>query len=115
MPAAARASQNKEGTSNLALGIVGAVIGAAIGVGFMYGFHAMTQFRFPWIGTGVGALTGLGARILYRGTDSALGAIAGGIAAAAVVGAFYLMYGDFPPFRIFTVVISVYFAYRIAA
>ncbi len=115
MPGAARPPQKSAGTSNLALGIVGALIGAAIGAGFMYGFFALTQFRFPLMGTGVGALTGLGARILYRGTDSALGAIAGGIAAVAVVGAFFLMYGDFPPFRIFTVVISVYFAYRIAA
>jgi hypothetical protein len=115
MPGVARAPKNKDGTSNLALGIVGAVIGAAIGAGLMYGFFALTQLRFPLMGTGVGALTGLGARILYRGTDSALGAIAGGIAAAAVVGAFFLMYGDFQPFRIITVAVSVYIAYRIAA
>ena len=100
---------------NLLLGIVGAIVGAAIGAGIMYGFYAMAGVRFPLMGTGVGALTGLGARILYKGTDSALGAISGGIAAAAVVGAFYLMYGDFPPFRIITVVIAIYFAYRIAA
>jgi hypothetical protein len=95
--------------------MVGAVVGAAIGSGLMYGFYALTGFRFPLMGTGVGILTGLGARILYRGTDNVLGAISGGVAAAAVVGALYAMYGEFPVFNIISVIISVSFAYKIAA
>ena len=113
MPAAR--PQNAQGTSNLALGIVGAIIGAAIGAGLMYGFYTMAGVRFPLMGTATGALTGLGARILYKGTDSALGAISGGIACAAVVGAIYLMYGTFPVPSVVTAVIGIYFAYRIAA
>ncbi len=102
-------------TSNLALGALGALIGAAIGAGLMYGFFLMADFRFPLLGTGVGALTGLGARILYKGTDSALGAISGGIAAVAVVGTLYMMYHEFPVFNIISVLVSVSFAYKLAA
>jgi hypothetical protein len=113
--AAAQRPQKATANSNLALGFVGALVGAAIGAGLMYGFYAMTQFRFPLMGTGVGALTGLGARILYRGTDTALGAISGGIAAAAVVGTLYVMYGEFPVFNILSVLVSISIAYKIAA
>jgi hypothetical protein len=112
---AGRPSANTEGTSNLGIGILGAVIGAAIGAGLMYGFFALAGVRFPLMGTGVGALTGLGARILYRGTDSALGAISGGVAAAAVFGALFLMYGEVPVSGAITAIFGIYFAYRIAA
>lgn len=102
-------------TTNLGLGILGAILGAGLGAGLMYVFFAVVGFRFPLMGTGTGILTGLGARILYRGTDSALGAISGGIAAAAVVAAIYFMYGEFRPASVITAVIGIYFAYRIAA
>jgi hypothetical protein len=114
-PSVARAASRSSSTSNLGMGALGALLGAAVGAGLMYGFFALTQFRFPLMGTGVGALTGLGARILYRGTDSALGAISGGIAAAAVVGTLYAMFGEFPVMNIISVVVSVSIAYRIAA
>jgi hypothetical protein len=114
LPAASTA-KNAGGTTNLALGAVGALLGAALGAGIMYGFYALAGFRFPLMGTGVGLLTGLGARILYRGTDHALGAISGAIAAVAVVGTLYLMYGEFPVFNIISVIISVSFAYKMAA
>jgi hypothetical protein len=114
--AAARPQQKSSDASNsLVLGIVGAVVGAALGAGLMYGFFEMAGIRFPLMGTGIGALTGLGARILYRGTDSVLGAISGGIAAAATVGAFILMFGEFNPIYFLTVIFSIYFAYRVAA
>ena len=109
------APQKAAATSNLALGFVGALIGAAIGAGLMYGFYAMFEIRFPLMGTGVGALTGLGARIRYRGTDTALGAISGGLAAAAVVGTLYVMYGEFPIFNIISVLVSISIAYKVAA
>ncbi len=115
-PMAARPPQPKAAAnSNLLLGVVGALVGAAIGGGLMFGFAAMTGIRFPLLGTGVGALTGLGARILYRGTDTALGAISGGLAAVATVGSLYLIYGEFPILNIISVLVSISVAYRVAS
>jgi hypothetical protein len=100
---------------NLGRGIAGALAGAAIGSGAMYGFYQWAGFRFPLLGVGIGLLTGYGARILYKGTDSALGVIAGAIALGSVVGTLYLMYGEFPLISIISVVVSVSVAYRIAS
>ena len=61
---------------SLVMGIVGAVLGAALGAGLMYGFFVWAHFRFPMMGTCIGALAGLGARTLAKGTESTLGAIA---------------------------------------
>ncbi len=100
---------------NMGLGILGAILGAALGSGLMFGFFFMTGFRFPLTGTGIGILSGIGARVLARGTDNTLGAIAAGISLAAIVGLFFLMYGEFYVFGIFSVIACVYFAYRIAS
>jgi len=59
--------ENVTGEFNLGLGILGAFIGALIGIGAMYGFYQFAGFRFPLLGVGIGALTGLGARILFKG------------------------------------------------
>ena len=99
---------------NLGLGIFGAALGAVLGAGLMYGFFLLADFRFPLMGTGIGALTGLGARILYKGTDTKLGIIAGMIALLATLGALYLMYGDMAGMFILSMAVSVYFAYKIA-
>lgn len=96
-------------------GILGAVIGAVLGVGIMYGFYELVGFRFPMLGMGIGALTGLGARLLNKGSDDTLGQISGGVALVAVVGTLYLMYGEFPILSIISVVVSVSLAYRIAS
>ena len=69
----------------------------------------------PLLGIGIGVLTGLGARVLYRASDNTLGMIAGGIALLAVVGTLYLMYGTFPMISIISVVVSVSMAYRFAS
>ena len=103
------------GEFNLPLGILGAFIGAAVGVGMMYGFYEWAGFRFPLLGVGIGVLTGLGARILSRGTENTLGFISGGIALAGVVGTLFLMYGDFPLISIISVAVSVSMAYRISS
>ena len=100
---------------NLGLGILGALMGAGIGAGVMFGFFEWAGFRFPLLGVGIGALTGFGARLLYKGTDNTLGMISGGIAMLAVVGTLYLMYGTFPIISIISVVVSVSLAYRIAS
>ncbi len=103
------------GKYNLGLGILGAIIGAGVGVGAMYGFFSISGFRFPLLGVGIGLLTGAGARILAKGSDVTLGAISGLIALLAVLGTLYLMYGTFPAFNIVSVIVSVYVAYRVAA
>jgi hypothetical protein len=103
------------GEFNLGLGIVGALAGAAIGAGLMYGFYQWAGFRFPLLGVGIGVLTGYGAKLLFKGTDNTLGVVAGVIALLAVVGTLYLMYGEFPIVSIISVVVSVSVAYRIAS
>jgi predicted RNA-binding Zn-ribbon protein involved in translation (DUF1610 family) len=101
--------------SNLGIGILGALIGAALGAGLMYAFYEWAGFRFPVLGVGIGILTGFGAKLLYKGTGKTLGMIAGGVAMLAVVGTLYLMYGTFPLINIISVVVSVSFAFRIAS
>jgi len=114
-PVRAAAPKPKAGKEySLGLGIAGAILGAALGAGLMYGFFAMTDFRFPLTGTAIGALTGLGARILARGTDMTLGAIAGAIAFLATGGALYLMFGDIAGGFIISMIVSVSLAFKIA-
>ena len=96
--------------------VIASLAGAVgIGAGVMFGFFEWAGFRFPLLGVGIGALTGFGARLLYKGTDNTLGMISGGIAMLAVVGTLYLMYGTFPIISIISVVVSVSLAYRIAS
>jgi hypothetical protein len=99
---------------NLGLGILGAVLGAALGAGLMYGFFLLADFRFPLMGTGIGALTGLGARILYKGTDMTLGVISGGVALLATAGTLYFMFGDMAGMFVLSMLASVFLAYRVA-
>jgi hypothetical protein len=99
---------------NLGLGILGAVLGAALGAGLMYAFFVWADFRFPLMGTGIGVLAGLGARLLYKGTDTTLGIIAGCIALLATAGTLYLMYGNVAGLFIISMVVSVSLAYKIA-
>jgi hypothetical protein len=80
----------------------------------MYAFFIWANFRFPLMGTGIGALAGLGARLLYKGTDMTLGIIAGCVALLATAGSLYLMYGDVAGLFIISMVVSVSLAYKIA-
>ena len=115
MRAVPEAPPQATGEFNLGLGILGAFIGALVGVGVMYGFYEWAGFRFPLLGVGIGVLTSFGAKILYKGTDNTLGIISGAIALIAVVGALYLMYGTFPVISIISVAVSVSMAYRISS
>jgi hypothetical protein len=81
----------------------------------MWAFYALAGFRFPLLGVGIGVLTGYGARLLFKGTDSTLGYISGGIALVAVVATLFLMYGTFPIISIISVAVSVSVAYRLAS
>jgi hypothetical protein len=100
---------------NLVLGILGALLGSAVGGGLVYGFFAWAGFRFPLSGWGVGLLAGLGARMLARGRDSTLGAITAVMAVVTIAGVYFLMYGGFPPLLIISVGVGGYLAYRLAS
>ena len=116
-PPAARAGASKpekSGEYSLGLGVLGALLGAALGAGLMYGFFVWAHMRFPFMGTCIGALSGYGARLLARGTDMTLGVIAGGIALAATAGALYLMFGNAAAMLFVSILVSAFFAYRIA-
>jgi hypothetical protein len=101
--------------SNLGLGILGALLGAGVGVGVMFGFYQLMGFRFPLLGVGTGCLTALGARWLNKGGENRLGIISGVIAMVAVAGTLYLMYGEIPIISVISVIVSLSVAYRIAA
>ena len=100
---------------SLPKGVLGAFLGAAIGTGLMWGFYALVGIRFPLLGMGIGILTGYGARLLYKGTDSTLGFISAGIALVSVVATLFLMYGEFPILSIISVIVSASLAHRIAS
>ena len=115
LPVSAKAGKPKAVNEfNLGLGILGAFLGAGLGAGLMYGFFMMTHFRFPFMGTCVGLLAGLGARLLYKGTDSTLGGISAAIAVLATCGTLYCMYGELGGLFVVSIGISGYFAYRVA-
>jgi len=90
---AARAAK-APGGFNLGLGIVGALLGAGLGAAVMLAIAYWGKFRFPWMGVGIGFLTALGARILGKGGDQALGGIAAVVALGMVAGTLYVMYPD---------------------
>ncbi len=100
---------------NLTKGVLGALLGAGLGAGAMFSFYALAGFRFPLLGVGIGVLTGLCAKALYKGTDTTLGYVSAGIALASVVGTLFLMYGAFPLMSIISVIVSASMAYRIAS
>jgi hypothetical protein len=111
----AEAVTKETAETSLGLGIAGAVIGACIGSGLMYGFYAMTQFRFPLLGVGIGFLTGFCSRKLNKGPDDRLGFASGALAMGSVVGTLYWMYGTFPTLSIISVILSASVAYRTAS
>ena len=100
---------------NMTKGVLGAFLGAGLGVGAMFAFYAFAGFRFPLLGVGIGVLTGFFAKLLFKGTDTTLGFICGAIALVAVVATLFLMYGTFPLISIISVVVSASVAYRIAS
>jgi hypothetical protein len=108
------AAQESE-SHRLAFGVLGAVVGACIGSGLLYGFYAMVGFRHPLMGIGIGLVTGLAARWLNKGGDDRLGFVAGALSLAAVVLTLFLMYGTFPMLSVVTAAASVSFAYCIAS
>lgn len=113
--AAAAPRAKATGEFSLGLGILGAVVGAGLGAGLMYGFFDLVGFRFPLMGVGIGALAGYGARLLGRGTDATLGIIAAVLAVAANAGTLYLIYGEFEFIYLISLAVGGWFAYRLAS
>jgi hypothetical protein len=96
--------------------VAGAVGGALVGMGVMYGFYAATGARFPLLGVGTGLLTGFAAKWLFKIGDHTLGIISALAAMFGVLGALVLMYGfNFSPLNIISIVLSASVAYKIAA
>ena len=93
-----------DGEFSLVRGIIGAVLGSAVGCGLLFAFWLWAHFRFPLMGIAVGAAAGYGARWLARGTDTKLGVITAVIATLSVFGTFELMYGEFAIFNIISIV-----------
>jgi hypothetical protein len=115
-PSALAAAPKPKATAeySLGLGILGAILGAAVGAGLMYAFFLWAEFRFPLMGTCIGAFSGIGARLLARGTDMTLGIIAGVIALVSTAATLYLMFGGLAIMYFISMAVSVFLAYRIA-
>lgn len=98
------------------LGVVGAFLGAAVGVGLLYGFYALTDVKMPLIGTVSGALTGFGARLLYRGTSSTLGAMSAAVAFVCIGVTLFLLFGILGMmFSVISLFVAVSLAFKIAS
>ena len=65
---------------NLGLGLLGGVIGAALGALAWAAVTALTQFQIGWMSIGVGFLTGVGVRILGKGVDKVFGYVGAALA-----------------------------------
>lgn len=52
LPQIAQESPKATGEFNLGRGVLGALAGAGIGAGLMYGFYQAAGFRFPLLGVG---------------------------------------------------------------
>jgi hypothetical protein len=109
------AAEEQADHPSLVKGIAGALLGAAVGVGAMFGFYTLAGFRFPLLGVGIGILTGFCAKWLGKDGNSNLGLISSAIALVAVVATLYLMYGEFPILSLVSAIVSASMAYRIAS
>jgi hypothetical protein len=100
---------------SLGMGILGAFIGATVAAGLMYGFYLWAGFRFPLLGVGIGALTGILARVMAKGTGNELGVFSAILALAATTGTLWLIYGELPIISLISVAVSASVAYRTAS
>lgn len=71
---------------NIKLGVIGALIGGAIGMAVWYGMIRFLNIEFGWIAWGVGALAGAGAKIMGREGSPVLAAVACVVALVAILG-----------------------------
>jgi hypothetical protein len=103
---------------NIFLGALGAFLGAAMGVGIILGFAYAMHFTLSAMVILIGLLSGAGARIMYRGSDSSLGGIAAFITFVASGGTLFFFLGLFAVMNIASVMaflISVSVAWKIGS
>jgi hypothetical protein len=105
---------------HLSRGVLGAVLGAGLGCVLVVGFVLLFHFVFPFAFAGIGALTGSGARIGYRGTSSTLGLIVILIYVGTFILMSFLLSGPTGFLlaligRIFSLIVGIAAAYRIAS
>ena len=100
---------------SLGMGVLGAFIGSAVGGGIMLAVSIWMGFRFPLLGAGIGFGTGYLARVMARGVDSSLGAIAAVFAVLSTALTLYLIYGVFPIICLISVAVSASAAFRTAS
>lgn len=89
-PLAGQGKKREYGEANLALGTVGAVGAAILGMVVWYLIIVGTHTEFGILAWGVGAFIGFGCRVLGAGYSQKLGIIAGVCAFVAIVGGEYL-------------------------
>jgi hypothetical protein len=66
-------------------GVLGAFVGAMVGMGVWYGLTVATGYQIGIVAWGVGALTGFGARVLAREGNTALGVVSAFFAMMAIL------------------------------
>ena len=71
-------------------GVIGALVGATIGMIAWFLLIRATGYEIGWIAWGVGALTGVAARVVGAEGSSKLGIIAGTFALIAIIGGQFL-------------------------
>jgi hypothetical protein len=71
-------------------GLLGAVVGAVVGMLIWFFLIKATGYEIGWVAWGVGALTGVGARVVGADGCFRLGLVAGVLAFLAIVGGQYL-------------------------
>jgi len=114
-PSMSRARPADE-THSLGLGVLGALIGAGVGAGILFGLSIAIGFKFPLFGTITGALSGFGARTMYKGTDSTLGAVSAVISVVVTSGTMFLLFGgDMGLSSVISIIVSASVAWRIAS
>jgi hypothetical protein len=71
-------------------GLVGALVGAVVGMLIWFFLIKATGYEIGWVAWGVGALTGVGARVVGADGCFKLGLVAGILAFLAIIGGQYL-------------------------
>ena len=102
--------------NNFALGFVGAILGSILGAAFLIGADKFFGFTLSYFAVVVGAMIGFGARLLYRGTSSTLGAMCAGLAFITIAVTLFVLDGLLGlAFDILYLVVGTLVAFKVAS